>query len=264
MLEREAMLEGVWYPDSKEELLEAIHESIPVASSRTATKKPARSMAVVVPFAPLDEIQHELGWAFAQLHNAQPKRIVLIGPCQNERRSKVIVPESVRFTTMLGHSKVDDEALQIVLESSLLVEQNDIPHLQENSLELALVYTHYFFPQIPVLPILLGDANEAVFRSITGAINLLRHELPEDSIFILCGNCSSGKKLVPQQQAEADMLSLVQSSNPLAVINAASEGTIGGESLIVFALATTLHAEMQSMKVRNQNLHARLTLFMHN
>lgn len=220
------MVEGIWYPEAKEELLDALHHSM----ERSIPSSPASG--VLVPFGPLEQIASLAGPAFGSLRGRTWERALAIGPCTLHRRSRVFLPESTHFRTPLGLSAVDLDSLDIILDSSMLMEKNDVPHLEENALELSMAYLHYLFPHLPVLPILVGETNEAIFRTLAGAMKVLEAESPGTTLYVLNGRVSACFAL--------GCMEFITHGNYSGLMESARNGDQGGESLIIMALGATL------------------------
>jgi len=227
---REPMLDGLWYPDDKEALLERIHQSLSIDTA-------SQGNMVFVPSGPLDQIEDALGWAFSRLKGGGFSRAVLVARCTVETRQRIYLPESNVFRTPLGESFLDAEAVSVMLDSSMLIERYDLPHLQENSLELPLVYLQYRFPKLPVVPVLVGTTNDTLFRSLVASVRLMTQELTGNTLFILC-DAEVGTKVETTSYQESLTTLLKTRNTPDILASATPDFTTG--SLILLALAATL------------------------
>lgn len=234
VLIREPMVEGIWYPEAKEELMDALHHSMIQGAHQSAS-------GIMVPFGPMDQVSECMGKAFASLKGKTWERALVLGPCTMHRRSKVYLPESTHFRTPLGLSPVDLDGLDLMLDSSLLMERNDVPHLEENGLELSIAYLHYLYPDLPVLPVLIGETNEALFRTLAGSIKVLEAETPGTTLYVLNGRVQSCFGL--------GCLDFISRGDYEGLMDSARNGEQGGESLIIMALGATLSRQRGILEI---------------
>lgn len=233
-LVREPMLEGLWYPADKEELLDAIHACLATIDTKEACH------GLLVPFGPLVQCSAVLGPAFSWIRGQSWDRVILIGPGASPRRNQLFLPESVRFVSPLGSSPLDQEAFNVILDSSMLVERNDVPHLNSNSLELSLAFVHFFLPGIPVVPLLCGESSEAMFRTVLAAVRLLETELKGPTLFVFN---ASLRRYAGRQTMASSVWQRVMAGDSAGIFELCRSEELDAESLIILALVATFVAK---------------------
>ena len=154
---REAMVEGIFYPADRPELIATIQALL--ANSRIL---PGKSRLIVSPHGSFEFSGAIMADAYKAVSACQPQRILVIGPCFHKKTSSIYLPESGLFRTPLDESPVDQQFIDALLDTSTVIVQNDLPHLEEHSIEVQLPFIQYLFPQVPIVPILLGGSSDRI------------------------------------------------------------------------------------------------------
>jgi AmmeMemoRadiSam system protein B len=149
---REPVVEGIFYPENKDELTRLIAS---LMSHSPAV--PAEPVAIVTPHASLSYSGETMSAAFKRAAGLSRDVVVLLGPVHRDEESVVILPESQQFRTPLGTCYVEEPLRSQLLESNPAVIEDDIPHLEEHCIEVQLPFVQYLFPDATILPILMGS-----------------------------------------------------------------------------------------------------------
>jgi AmmeMemoRadiSam system protein B len=190
-LVREPMLNGIWYPDNKEDLLDSL------ALQLIKKNKNHDLDLILVPAASMDIVGSLYGQIFSTLDFKNFERVLMISFLPQARFHGIFIPESDDYKTLLGLSPIDTGLAEIFLDSSTLSRQDDTPHLQSNAFEIFTTFLHYFMPRMPILPVLACPPSEALIRSLAGGILLADQELPGKTLIALL--CDTIGPSVPKQ-----------------------------------------------------------------
>ena len=97
--------------------------------------------------------------AYAQLTHAKDriKRVVLLGPCHHVPLSGLAVPSVDFFETPLGNIPIDRDSIKQILALPQ-VEESDLTHQQEHSLEVQLPFLQEMLGDFSIIPLVVGNA----------------------------------------------------------------------------------------------------------
>ncbi len=161
---KQSKLAGTWYPSDKAKLLELI-------ISQQAAKPSIESIAsIIVPHAGYMYSAHIAAKAYKAISFYKPDIIIIIGPSHYEYYSGCALPIYDAITTPLGKVIIDKKTINNLTKQNLFAFNNNAFE-PEHSVEIQLPFIQYYFPDIPVVPILSGtitiqQAQDAAYRII--------------------------------------------------------------------------------------------------
>ena len=210
LLRRMPVVSGIFYPDAEEALKECLESwGLKEGSTRTSlSKQTPGGRVLIAPHGAWDlsgeiaaaafaSLQAELGEGKRQggLHDVQ--RVILIGPCHSywhgweHGESGVYLSESSSFQTPIGDLTVDRRTNRTMTSSSTLVQENDIFHLSEHSIEVLLPMVKFCMPSVKIIPILVQDSSPPVVAALARVLRMLANDNIEHSIIIVSSNISA-------------------------------------------------------------------------
>lgn len=225
------MVEGIFYPADRPELISTIQGLL--TNSRML---PGKSRLIVSPHGSFEFSGAIMADAYKSVSASNPQRVIIIGPCFHKNSLSIYLPESKVFRTPLDESAVDMDFVSAMMDTSTVISQNDLPHLQEHSIEVQLPFIQYLFPHVPVVPILLGSSSDIVFRSIIAALSLALGDQANHSLIVISSNLSS---VLDRQQAHREseiFLDMITSGKSSELIAAANRNEISKEIASVLAV----------------------------
>lgn len=166
-MRREPVVEGLFYPDSPEELRRIIREAL---SQTTATRTDA---AVIV--APHGYISYTRDYVAAAMRAAatiNPEVVVVLGSTGVPADRRVLLPESDLFATPLGDLPVDHIAVEELLHSGTHFVHDEIAHLRDHSVEVQLPWVRHLFGEVPIVPLLVGRLTVKLATATAAALRL--------------------------------------------------------------------------------------------
>jgi MEMO1 family protein len=157
---------GTWYAGDPHRLAREVDAALAAAS---ASARPAR--ALVSPHAGLMYSGHVAACSYRALGSSPRKAVVLVGPshyeafrgCAMLRRGAIETPWE---PLPIAESLADDLAAKTTLVSQTF----DQIHAREHSLELQLPFLARVLPQVPVIPILMGEQSRHVAFGLGDAL----------------------------------------------------------------------------------------------
>ncbi len=149
---------GLFYPADPEELESYVRASLADAAQDVPSL--ANVKAVVAPHAGYVYSGPVAARAFAALAQAARDRdihrIVLMGPAHTVPLIGIAAPGWEGFATPLGVVPVDVQAREAVTRLPF-VRIDNVPHAREHALEVELPFLQVLFPEVPVLPLVVGE-----------------------------------------------------------------------------------------------------------
>jgi AmmeMemoRadiSam system protein B len=179
----------MFYPDDKAEVLTCMR------SFGLKQGRGGHARAILAPHGAWEISGSLAGAAFAAAAGRtgakSPSRVVIMGPIHDKREDGLFLSNSHSFQTPLGNIPVDEEISEELESCSPLFEVNDIPHLQEHSLEVLLPFVKYCFPRAAIVPILMGQPRAPVIAALAYALKIVIEPVMEDTLLVVSFNLAS-------------------------------------------------------------------------
>lgn len=160
---RPAAVAGYFYPGEVDVLLAEVENLLSDAATRTQGKQADQTPAMlVVPHAGYIYSGAIAATAFQRLEGMQDSfdRTVVIGPSHRFAFRGIGLPSVNSFATPLGRLSIDREARALLLEQKLAAIVDEA-HTLEHSLEVQLPFLQVLLPDLPIVPLVVGDASPA-------------------------------------------------------------------------------------------------------
>ncbi|MDR0583321.1 MAG: AmmeMemoRadiSam system protein B [Treponema sp.] len=187
---RSPVVGGIFYPEDKAGVLACVH-ALGLQRGRggyaRAIIAPHGAWEISGPLAAgaFTAVAGRTGWL-------SPSRVVILGPFHDRRSDRLFLSNSHSFQTPLGKIPVDGEISEELESCSPLFESNDIPHLQDHSIEVLLPFVKYCFPRASIVPILMGQPGEAVIAALAYALKIVIEPILEDTLLVFSCNLAVG------------------------------------------------------------------------
>lgn len=157
---RQPAVAGMFYPADPGELRQLVQFSL--ASATRFHKRSAMTKAFVLPHAGLVYSGPIAGTGYWQLEKERGavRRIILLGPSHRVAFPGLALSEATRFATPLGEVPLDEAGIEAALQTPgvCLMEE---AHAREHSLEVHLPFLQTVLGQFSLVPLIVGDADEA-------------------------------------------------------------------------------------------------------
>lgn len=239
---REAMVAGLFYPEAGPELLWAVDSSLEAAEATSHMAAPAPAAAarcILSPHGGFSYSSLAQAKAWRELKGRSPSRIVVLGPWHGANEQGVFLPESNVFRTPLGDLCVDDEICDELESSGTVFVRNDIPHMEEHSIELQLPFMKRLFPDALLIPILVGGHDRRLPASLSRALDLTIEEYGDSIAVVASSNLSSSFKPDEAAARSDRIIEALERGDAEALAN--DEGREMGFGSAVLAAVVGLH-----------------------
>ncbi len=162
MTTRPAAVADLFYPGEPELLRQQIQTYLADAPVTGRVPK-----AIIAPHAGYVYSGPVAAKAYAQLIPARDriKRVVLLGPCHRVPLRGLAAPSADAFETPLGSVPVDRDAINRILRLPQ-VQEFDLTHQQEHSLEVQLPFLQEVLDDFSIVPLVVGEASADEVRQV--------------------------------------------------------------------------------------------------
>jgi AmmeMemoRadiSam system protein B len=245
---REPIVEGIFYPKRRGELEARVRETLEAAS-----KKKGNAAGLILPHAGYEYSARLLGAGFSAASSRAPERVICIATVHREEEDSVFLSESTSFRTPLGTVPVDIETSNELAACSTAIVRNDIPHLEEHSIEVLLPYIQIVFPGVPILPILLGRNSPAIARILGKALVSSFGGSSSANLVIVSSNLARNSTPAKAEESARRLVSLGMEGLHEEVMAASGQGMVSacgpaGIAGMLLYLGGTCAADVRGME----------------
>lgn len=188
LVRRPHIMAGLFYPETPAEARRAVKECMRPQEGRLSPLAASTLPAIIVPHAAWALAGRTVGAAVAAVQGRDIERIIVIGPTHQTGNPGIYLTESDSFETVLGDFTVDMDFNAELESCGTNFEFNDIPHLEEHSIEIVLPFLKQSFPSARLVPILLSGARPADVSALARALDFLVGPDPDASLIVVSAN----------------------------------------------------------------------------
>jgi AmmeMemoRadiSam system protein B len=172
-------------------------------------------------------------------------RVVILGNIHYTESPGVYFSDSCFFTTPMGRLRVDQDICESLASCSTLFEFNDIPHLQETSLETLLPMAGYCFPTATIVPILMRGAQPRLIAALGRALRIILEPIMDTTLVVISSNISIHDDEQAARRGAETCVRLLEENKTGAFIAGLYNGLISscGGALIAALLESGLVAD---------------------
>lgn len=186
--EHKMTVDFILYPGIKSDLENRI-KFLLEDNSNLSLKDPVR--AIMVPHAGWSHCDTIMAPAYASAAHTKFERIVILSRVHREPAKSIFLPEFLFYNTPLGKLDVDQTILEELLKSNNIFEYNNVPHVEEHSIEVQLPFIKYFWPEAKIVPILTGKSTSSISRKLSESLEHVLRDKLESTLFIVSSSISS-------------------------------------------------------------------------
>jgi len=153
-VKRKPVVAGMFYPSERDELDKLITVLLNKAGAEMESTE--SYLGVVVPHAGYVYSGQCAAYGFNALKNRDLENIVIIAPSHRYGEFSFSVGDYDSYETPLGDVKVNREFTRILLDDTEFI-FSEAAHNYEHSLEVQLPFIKSLFPEVKIVPILIGN-----------------------------------------------------------------------------------------------------------
>jgi AmmeMemoRadiSam system protein B len=197
---RSPVVGGIFYPDTREETEEQL-KAFGIVPGRGG-----RARMILAPHGAWEISGQVAAAGFSALSgrlNTEVCRIFVLGCIHREGEEGLFLSDSDCFLTPLGNLPVDLDICSELASCSSRFEINDRPHLREHSIEVLLPFLKFCFPQVRIIPILMGGRQPSLISILAKSLQHVFEPVMNESLCIVSCNISMNQdEALAQVQAE--------------------------------------------------------------
>ena len=182
-------------------------------------------------FAQLDKIRHII------------KRVILLGPCHRVPLRGLATSSADYFETPLGSVKIDRGAISQIA-SLPQVEEFDLTHQQEHSLEVQLPFLQEVLDDFSLIPLVVGDSNAEEVSEV-----LERLWGGDETLIVISSDLSHYHDYNTARTMDSETCLAIEEMNPAAINSDQACGRNPVSGLLLAAKQHGLH--VTTLDLRN-------------
>jgi MEMO1 family protein len=160
---------GAWYPAGEGELRSLIEAAFERARARTGEYLLPDPIAFVTPHAGLMYSGTVACSVYRHLQARRPQRIILLGFSHRGGPAGVAIPEIAAYTTPLGETQLDHEAIRFLLAHTQF-RPADEDQICDHSVEIQLPLLQYAAPAAKLVPLYVGSMPASEYHAAARAL----------------------------------------------------------------------------------------------
>lgn len=188
--EHKMTVDFILYPGIRKDLENRIKQLIEEADNPEITSE-ENIKAIVVPHAGWSHCDTIMASAYASVAHKLFERVVILSKVHREPAKAIFLPEFLTYISPMGNMEVDQEALSALSKSNSIFEYNNIPHVEEHSLEVQIPFIKYLWPEAKIIPVLTGKSTASISRKLSESLKKVFQNKLDTTLFIISSSISS-------------------------------------------------------------------------
>jgi len=231
---------GMFYPEDRGEILECFRsyglivreDELPSGNKKVS----AKAQAIIAPHGAWIYSGALAADAFSSAMDRRGKihKVILLGPIHDKREDGLFLSNSHSFYTPLGNILVNHEVSEELKFNSKYFEINDIPHLNEHSIEILLPFVKYCFPDASIVPILMGQPKTQYIYDLGQALKKVITPVLSETLIVVSCNLSCDPNPVIALHSAEECIRLFSKKNASELSAAIFDGRLNscGSALV--------------------------------
>lgn len=232
---RASIVAGIFYPASAGELSESIDSLMKAAGLPSG-----ECQAIISPHGSLQYSGATAAKAWAASAGFAASTIVILSPSHRCFEPGIFLPEARAFSVPTGVFKVDQRLVKQLAHCSTSVSLSDIPHFEDHSIEMQLVFAARCFPEASILPIIVAGADDQELDSLFANLQFVLGDRLGSTLFVLTTNLAVDEYAAACRARSAAFADLVEKGDTRALeaLCAAPPSFCGGRIVAAFLRST--------------------------
>ena len=147
-MRRKPAVSGYFYPDREKDLRKVIERMV------EPEKEKEKAICVISPHAGFEYSGPVAGAVFSSVQI--PDKLIILGPSHRSIQSRIAIMKEGNWETPLGTVKIESRLAELIFNKSALIDEDEIAHLHEHSLEVQLPFIQYFKKEVSIVPICIS------------------------------------------------------------------------------------------------------------
>jgi AmmeMemoRadiSam system protein B len=234
---------GSWYPAHAGTLAADLERYLDAADVESASQRP---LALIAPHAGLMYSGPVAAFAYKLARDAEYRVVVLVGPSHFVPfRGVSLWPEGT-WETPFGAVTVDRELAAAIRRESDQIEEIEIAHGREHSLEMQLPFVAHLWPGVPIVPLVMGHQTRETAMALGDALARAIETRREGTLLVASSDLSHYENARRAAELDAVVIGHVEALDPEGLMSTLEHeprhACGGGPIVSVLRAARTLGA----------------------
>jgi len=235
---RNAVVAGQFYPASASELKAMIEAMV----DKKAKKE--KVIGLVSPHAGYIYSGPVAGAAISRIKFQDT--FIIMGPNHTGAGKPLSIMTEGVWETPLGEVEIDSELSKKILATSAYLQEDNVAHLYEHSIEVQLPFLQYFKPDFKLAPIVMAYASGAIYKEMGKEIAKAVKELKKRVVIIASSDMTHYEPQASAQEKDNRVIEAILDLNEDEVLSRVEEFNISmcgyGPAVSLIAAAKELGA----------------------
>jgi AmmeMemoRadiSam system protein B len=184
---REPVVQGLFYPASKDSLLKMISKMINFADS--VLRDDAKLFGLISPHAGYVYSGTCAAFGYKLLKNLNFDTIIIIGPAHSAYIDGASVWSKGGFKTPLGIAQIDEEISNLLISENSRINNSIIPHIEEHSIEVQIPFLQFVLKNnFKIVPIVMGNQTLEYSKIVANSISYILNKFSEKRFLIIASS----------------------------------------------------------------------------
>ncbi|HCO48623.1 MAG TPA: AmmeMemoRadiSam system protein B [Spirochaetaceae bacterium] len=186
---RNPVVSGIFYPSKRQDLDEKIDKLL-ASAAHIVDRDPeiGACSAIISPHGSLDYSGAIAAKAWKAISTRDIRTIVILSPSHRSFEPGIFMPESEAFSLPSTTFFIDRLAVEALLHSSTSLNLSDIPHFEEHSIEMQLIFAARCFPHALILPIIICGADDQILDALFSNLRYMLGDRLPSTLLVLTTN----------------------------------------------------------------------------
>lgn len=181
---RRPAVAGSFYPADSQQLNTKLKDFLNQAEPISVTGK---LRILIVPHAGIDYSGRVAAWGFKQVEGGGYKQVILLGASHRAYFDHVAVDDSSSWETPRGSVEIDQDLVKAIVEENKKIVNDSVPHKEEHSLEIELIFLQKVLSDFKIVPILVSQPSEETIDYLAQKIS---QNLDEETLLVVSTDLS--------------------------------------------------------------------------
>jgi AmmeMemoRadiSam system protein B len=214
---RRASVAGTWYPDDPMRLVSHLDGYL----ERARIEDPAgRLRAIVVPHAGLMYSGPVAAYAYNVARRHQHSALVLVGPSHFVPFHGVSIWPDGEWETPLGPIAVERDLAAALASATTSIIQLPVAHGREHSLEMQLPFIAHVLPEVPIVPMVMGQQTRETAFALSAAIAAAVQAHAPDALLVASSDLSHYEDAATAASLDEQVIRYVETLDPEGLMQA--------------------------------------------
>ena len=176
---------------------------------------------------------------------------VIMGPNHTGYGKPFSIMTAGTWRTPLGEVEIDSQLAKQILAESRNLEEDQVAHIYEHSIEVQIPFLQYLKQDIKIVPIVLSHAPRAVYKEIGKAIAKAIKELKAEAVIIASSDMTHYEPQESAKKKDAQAINAILELNEDELLNRVEKLNI---SMCGYAPVATLISAARELGARRAEL----------